>query len=73
MTWDLYRQEEQARHKEADKEKDLGNSFYKKKDFDGAIQHYDKAIELFPSDLTYYTNKAAVYFEMKDYEKCIEM
>lgn len=24
-----------------------------------------------PTDMTYYTNKAAVYFEMKDYDKCI--
>lgn len=22
--------------------------------------------------MTYYTNKAAVYFEMKEYDKCIE-
>lgn len=62
-----------ANHKLADKEKDLGNGFYKKKDFENAILHYDKAIEIFPSDLTYYTNKAAVYFEMKEYEKCIEL
>lgn len=61
-----------ANHKLADKEKDLGNGFYKKKDFENAILHYNKAIELFPSDLTYHTNKAAVYFEMKEYEKCIE-
>ena len=61
-----------AKHRQADAEKDLGNAAYKKKDFEVAIGHYDKAIELFPSELTYYTNKGAVYFEMKDYQKCIE-
>jgi len=25
-----------------------------------------------PSELTYYSNKAAVYFEMKHYDDCIE-
>lgn len=33
---------------------------------------YDEAIELYPNELSYYTNKAAVYFEMKEYEKCKE-
>lgn len=59
--------------KMAEKEKDLGNSFYKSKNFEEAISHYDKAIELDPSELTYYTNKAAVYFEMGDYDTCIEL
>ncbi|KAI0983746.1 hypothetical protein GJ496_004052 [Pomphorhynchus laevis] len=57
----------------ADVEKEEGNKCYKKKDFDGAIQHYDKAIELDPSNMTYLTNKSAVYYEMKDYEKCREL
>ena len=61
-----------ANHKLADKEKDLGNTFYKNKDFENALTHYEKAIELFPEDLTYYTNKAAVFFEMKEYDKWIE-
>jgi len=25
-----------------------------------------------PNELSYYTNKAAVYFEKKEYDKCIE-
>ncbi|CAH8626572.1 unnamed protein product [Heterobilharzia americana] len=51
---------------EADVEKDKGNIAYKKKDFETAIGHYDKAIELDPTCITYYTNKAAVYFEKRD-------
>lgn len=61
------------RHKSADEQKDLGNASYKKRDFEAAIEHYDKAIELYPEDITYYTNKAAVYFQMKEFEKCIEL
>jgi stress-induced-phosphoprotein 1 len=26
-----------------------------------------------PNDLIYYTNKAAVYFEMKEFNTCIEL
>lgn len=33
---------------------------------------YQEAIDLNSTELTFYTNKAAVYFEMKDFEKCIE-
>ncbi|XP_045768241.1 stress-induced-phosphoprotein 1 [Maniola jurtina] len=54
------------------KEKDLGNDCYKKKDFDNALKHYTKAIEHDPTDITFYTNMAAVYFEQKEYEKCIK-
>lgn len=53
-------------------EKDLGNECYKKKEFDAAISHYSKAIEHDSTDITFYTNMAAVYFEQKEYEKCIK-
>lgn len=53
-------------------EKESGNAAYRKKDFAAAISHYDKAIQLDPSDMSFRTNKAAVYFEQKDYQKCIE-
>ncbi|XP_067124872.1 stress-induced-phosphoprotein 1-like [Centruroides vittatus] len=58
--------------KKALKEKEAGNAAYKKKDFETALQHYDEAIKLDPNDMTFYTNKAAVYFEKKEYETCIE-
>lgn len=51
--------------------KDLGNAAYKKKDFETALQHYHEALEHDPTDITYYNNIAAVYFEQKEYEKCI--
>lgn len=56
----------------ADQEKEKGNEAYKTKNFETAIGHYDKAIELDATNMTYYLNKAAVYFEMADFEKCIE-
>lgn len=58
--------------REAIKEKNLGNEAYKKKDFPTALKHYNKAIELHPTEITYYNNIAAVYFEQKEYDKCIE-
>ncbi|XP_078592118.1 stress-induced-phosphoprotein 1-like isoform X2 [Branchiostoma floridae x Branchiostoma japonicum] len=58
--------------KEAKEEKKKGNEAYKKKDFEMALQHYDKAIELDADDITFLTNKAAVYYEMDQLEDCIK-
>ena len=44
----------------AQKEKELGNEFYKKKEFAEAHKHYDKAIELEPTNMTYLSNKAGL-------------
>lgn len=52
--------------------KNLGNDEYKKKNFDEALKHYNRAVELDPTDITYYLNIAAVYFEQKEFDKCIE-
>lgn len=54
-------------------EKEKGNEAYKKKDFATAHIHYDKAIELDPKNIVYYTNKSAVFFEEKRYDECIEL
>ncbi|XP_077976542.1 stress-induced-phosphoprotein 1-like isoform X2 [Styela clava] len=64
--------EESDEVKKSLEEKALGNSFYKKKEFEKALEHYDKAIELDGTNITFYTNKAAVYFEQGDYDKCRE-
>ncbi|XP_046663627.1 stress-induced-phosphoprotein 1 [Homalodisca vitripennis] len=58
--------------KQAQEQKELGNAAYKKKDFEKALEHYNKAVELDPCEITYLNNIAAVYFEQKDYKRCIE-
>lgn len=39
-------------------EKELGNQAYKKRDFETALAHYDKAYELDNTNITFLTNKA---------------
>jgi len=56
--------ERKERKAAAQKEKEAGNAAYKKKDFETAIQHYTKALELDDEDISYLTNRAAVYIEM---------
>lgn len=58
---------------QAQREKEQGNAAYKKKNFDVALQHYKRASELDPSDMTYHTNMAAVHFERKEFEQCIKL
>jgi stress-induced-phosphoprotein 1 len=56
--------ERKERKAAALKAKEAGNASYKKKDFETAIQHYTKALELDDEDISYLTNRAAVYIEM---------
>jgi stress-induced-phosphoprotein 1 len=58
--------------KRAEAKKNEGNEYYKKKDFANALALYNEALALNENEVTYINNKAAVYYEMKDYEKCIE-
>ncbi|KAG8374760.1 hypothetical protein BUALT_Bualt10G0029300 [Buddleja alternifolia] len=64
--------ERKDRKAQAQKEKEAGNSAYKKKDFDTAIQHYSKAIDIDDEDISFLTNRAAVYLEMGKYGECIK-
>jgi len=57
--------------KKAEKKKDLGNAAYKNRKFEDALKLYDEAIELDSTNLVFYSNKAAVYFEMQKYNECI--
>ncbi|KFK26931.1 hypothetical protein AALP_AA8G311800 [Arabis alpina] len=67
---DMERKEKEK--EKAKKEKEEGNVAYKKKDFERAIEHYTKAMELDDEDISYITNRAAVYLELGKYEECIE-
>jgi len=51
--------------------KNKGNDHFKNKEYSKAIEAYTKAIGLNSMDATYYGNRAACYFAMRDYEKCI--
>ncbi|KAE9596787.1 hypothetical protein Lal_00008008 [Lupinus albus] len=64
--------EVKERKVQSQKEKEAGNAAYKKKNFDIAIQHYSKALELDDEDISYLTNRAAVYLEMGKYEECMK-
>jgi stress-induced-phosphoprotein 1 len=55
----------------AQAEKELGNAAYKKKSFEEAIAHYNAAQELDGSDISFMTNRAAVYLEMGKFPECI--
>jgi stress-induced-phosphoprotein 1 len=58
--------------KQALAEKEKGTAAYKKKDFETALAHYSKAQELDSDDISYQTNKAAVYFEQGKYDEAIK-
>jgi stress-induced-phosphoprotein 1 len=55
------------------KEKELGNTAYKGKIFPKAIGHYEAAIELDPTEITFRSNLAAVHFETKNYLECVKV
>ncbi|GMJ15012.1 Hop2 [Hibiscus trionum] len=71
---EITEEEKEKKEKKAKalKEKEAGNAAYKKKDFETAIQHYTTAMELDDGDISYITNRAAVYLEMGKYEDCIK-
>jgi stress-induced-phosphoprotein 1 len=64
--------EEELNKKEALKVKDLGNASYKARKFEEALEHYTKAWELDSTNISILTNKAAVYFEMGNFDECIK-
>jgi len=65
--------EEELKKEAANKEKDLGNAAYKKREFEEALRYYDKAWELDNTNALILTNKAAVLFEQEKYEECIKV
>ncbi|XP_064621757.1 stress-induced-phosphoprotein 1-like isoform X2 [Lineus longissimus] len=62
-----------AENAQALEEKEKGNAAYRAKEFDQALDHYGKAIELDPTNVAFYTNKAAVYFEKHEYDECVKV
>lgn len=65
--------EKKEKQRESVKRKEEGNNLYKAKKFTEALAKYDEAIALDPTNMTFLSNKAAVYFTQKAYDECIEM
>ena len=63
--------EKKEKQRDAVKRKEEGNAAYKSKKFKEALEKYDEAIALDPTNMTFLSNKAAVYFTQKNYEECI--
>ncbi|KAG7346191.1 peptidase C14 caspase catalytic subunit-like protein [Nitzschia inconspicua] len=64
--------EKKETEKKARLKKEEGNNLYKDKKFDEALAAYDEAIAIDPTNMTFLSNKAAVYFTQKKYDECIE-
>lgn len=54
--------ETRKKKEDALKESQAGNDALKKKDFDSAIKHYSKAIELDDEEILYIIDRSEVYF-----------
>lgn len=64
-------QEKKKAQQAGDAEKALGTAAYKKREFDTAIAHYEKAWDLH-KDITYLTNLSAAKYEKGDYHGAID-
>merc|ERR550519_815181 len=64
--------ERKRRAKQSQKEKDLGNACFKKKDYKAALQHYDKALEFRKDDKSLWTNHALVCLKLGNYKQTVE-
>lgn len=57
---------------EAGKEKELGNKAFAAKDFETAIQHFTKCIQLDPKDAVYFSNRSAAYANCSKFDEALE-
>ena len=56
----------------AEKQRKIGRRAYKKKEFEKAISHFEKAIELNPKEVTFPYRLAETKFEQGKYSECVE-
>jgi len=64
---------EEKDRKEAEEEKLLGTKFFKESKFEEALGHYEAAIEKYPLETFFYTNKAACLIKMEKFLEAISV
>ena len=57
---------------DAEVERVSGNNCFRSKDYSGALRHYNRAIEIDPKNIVYFTNKATTLLKLKKYEDAFE-
>ena len=57
---------------DAEVERISGNECFRSQDYSGALRHYNRAIEIDPKNIVYYTNKATTLLKLKRYEDAFE-
>jgi stress-induced-phosphoprotein 1 len=60
-------------NQDAEAEKNLGNQAFKDGNLEEAIAHYDRAIEIDPFNVMYYSNKATVLAKQGQHEEAIQL
>ena len=60
-------------NEQALEEKNLGNKAFSAGNYDEALTHYEKAIELEPTNIVYYNNKATALIKQKKFDEAIEL
>jgi stress-induced-phosphoprotein 1 len=63
---------EEEHKKQAEELKVKGNEEFKKGNMSAAFEFYNKAIEIYPKDLSFYLNRSGVYHNLKQYDKVIQ-
>jgi len=61
---------EEEKKNEADRIKEKGTKLYKNKDYERALEYYEKASKIFPEEPSYLLNQAAVYMMQNNLDKC---
>ena len=56
----------------AEEEKQIGNDFFSKGDFQTALIHYNQAIKIDPTNIIYYTNRATALTKLGNYSDASE-
>ncbi|TMW44742.1 hypothetical protein DOY81_010182, partial [Sarcophaga bullata] len=62
----------ELKRKEANEIKDRGNKHVKLGEYELAIEEYTQAMQLYPDDPIYYSNRALCYLKLERYDECIE-